>query len=94
MKKRLGIGVLVLSVVAIFIPFGSWITPIIALLSVFATGSGFRFGISAIIINMINLLTLSPHMWVIPVLLTILMTLQIIALIVLISRNKKTKKMV
>jgi hypothetical protein len=65
MQKGFGIAALVIAIIAIFIPlFGPWVTIISALLAALAYGSGFAFGISSIVINLINIFILSPTVWV------------------------------
>lgn len=92
MQKGLGIAALVFSILAIFMPFGMWLTVVVALLAMFAYGEGFGFGVAAIVINLINLLFLSPFIWIyfttIAILPIILIGVQIIALIFLIKKNK------
>ncbi len=94
MEKGLGIGSLVLAILAIFIPvIGIWLTIISATLAVFAVGTGFGLGIGAIIVNFINLLFLSPLVWAYlstaPIISIFLIGVQVVALIILIKRNKK-----
>jgi hypothetical protein len=65
MQKSLGITALVLAIVSIIIPFiGPWLTIIAGALAAFAYGPGFVLGLSAIIINLVNIFMLSPTVWI------------------------------
>lgn len=64
MQKSLGIAALVISIIAIFIPFlGTWLTVLVAGLAAFAAGAGFSLGIAGIVINIVHILFLSPLLW-------------------------------
>lgn len=64
MQKSLGIAALVLSIIAIFIPFlGTWLTVLVAALAAFAYGPGFSLGIAGIVINVFHIFFLSPLLW-------------------------------
>jgi len=64
MQKGLGIAALILAILSIFIPFiGTWMTILVAILAIFATGAGFGMGIAAIIINFVHIFFLSPLLW-------------------------------
>jgi hypothetical protein len=61
MQKGLGIAALVIAIIAIFIPlFGAYVTVISGVLAACAYGSGLAFGVSSIVINLINIFVLSP----------------------------------
>lgn len=65
MQKGLGISALVLAIVAIFLALiGPWLTLLVALLAAFSYGPGLSFGISSIVLNIINIIFLSPTVWV------------------------------
>lgn len=106
MQKALGIAALIVAIVSIFIPvFGPYITIISAILAAFSYGAGFTFGLSAIIINIINVFFLSPTVWIVMAanavaeaqgrsLLSvgiILFSAQAIAAVILFILHKKTK---
>lgn len=64
MQKSLGIAALVISIIAIFIPFlGTWLTILVAGLAAFAVGPGFSLGIAGIIVNIFHIFFLSPLLW-------------------------------
>jgi hypothetical protein len=68
MHKGLGIGALIVSIVAIFSPvIGIWLTVLAAILAAFAFGEGIAFGIASIVTNIVNLLFLSPSVWLLAV---------------------------
>jgi hypothetical protein len=107
MQKSFGIASLVIAIVSIFIPLiGPWLTIIAGALAAFAYGEGFVLGLSSIIINLINILFMSPSVWIVGGLAsfgaalegkslmslgTILLAVQIIALAALIVFNKTQK---
>lgn len=62
--KALGIIAMIFAVVAIFVPLvGPYLTIIGALLAAFAAGPGITFGAVAIGINILNVVFLSPSLW-------------------------------
>jgi len=99
MEKGLGIAALALAIMCVFIPvYGPWVTIIAALIAMFAIGPGFGMAIGAIVINLVNLLFLSPTTWLYlsnlgpgPVIPLIWLGAQVMGLIVLVLRNKKFK---
>ncbi len=65
MQKGFGFAALIIAFVAIFVPvFGPWITIVAASLAAFSYGQGLSFGIATIIINLVNIIFLSPSVWV------------------------------
>tara|TARA_B100000795_G_scaffold259205_1_gene233968 strand:+ start:74 stop:403 length:330 start_codon:yes stop_codon:yes gene_type:complete len=61
--KAFGISALVLSIVAIFIPImGVFIAGLSGFLAFFAAGKNLALGLSAVIINIVNILFLSPSL--------------------------------
>ena len=63
--KALGIIAMIFSIVAIFTPIiGPYLTFVCALLAAFSAGPGVTFGLVAIGINIINIVFLSPTLWV------------------------------
>lgn len=101
MQKGFGIAALVVSIIAFFVPLiGPWITILAGLLAIFAwTGTGFALAIAAVIVDFVNIF-LSPTVWIsaaASALATaetgrhfasiggILVTLQIVAVIVLLA---------
>ena len=108
MKKGLGITALVLSIIAFFTPvIGPWLTIIIALLAAFSYGDALGLGIAAILLNIVNIVFLSPSIWAHGALVStaaksvdgtdivffpwIVLGAQVIGLIVLIALHAKTK---
>lgn len=64
MQKGFGIAALVIAILAMFTPMlGTWLTVLVALLAVFAYGSGLGLGIASIIVNMFHILFFSPLLW-------------------------------
>lgn len=64
MQKSLGIAALVISIIAIFIPFlGTWMTVLVAALAAFAYGPGLSLAIAAIVIDIFHIFFLSPLLW-------------------------------
>lgn len=60
-SKGVAIAALIFAVVCIFIPvLGAYLTVVVAALAVFAGTRGFALGIASIIVNLINLIFLSP----------------------------------
>jgi hypothetical protein len=65
MNKGMGIAALVIAIVAIFIPVvGPWLTMLAGLLAVFAYGPGLALGIASIVLNVVNVLFMSPSVWI------------------------------
>lgn len=101
MQKALGITALVVSIIAIFTPvLGPWMTVVVAIMAVFSEGDGYTLGLSAIIINIVNLLILSPQFLGLlsgasgadgVVIALVMMASQVVALFFLVKRNKKYK---
>lgn len=97
MEKGFGIGALVLAIMATFVPLlGPWLTVVAALFAMFAYGPGFGMAVGALIVNLVNLLFLSPTTWIYlsgetqgsPVIPIIWIGAQVIGFIVLWKRNK------
>ncbi len=64
MQKGLGIAALVLSIIAMFVPFlGSWLTILVAVFAAFAYGPGLALAIAGIVIDLIHLFLFSPLLW-------------------------------
>lgn len=64
MQKALGIAALVIAIVAIFVPvYGPWVTVLAAGLAAFAFGPGFGLGLAAIILNVCNVIFMSPSIY-------------------------------
>lgn len=62
--KALGIIAMIFSIVSLFVPFGGpYLTVIVAVLAAFAAGEGVTYGSVAIGMNMVNILFLSPSLW-------------------------------
>lgn len=94
MQKGLGIAALVLSILAIFVPVaGPWLTVLVAVMAAFAYGPGLGMAVAAIIINIVNLIFLSPQVWAAlalnPAIALVLFGAQVAAMIVLIVLHKK-----
>jgi hypothetical protein len=63
-SKSFGISALCLSLISIFLPVvGPYITLLSGGLAAFSAGRGFSFGLSAIILNVVNILVLSPSVY-------------------------------
>lgn len=64
--KALGIVAMILAIVSIFVPVvGPYLTLICALLAAFAAGEGLTFAIVAIVLNILNVVLLSPSLMVV-----------------------------
>ena len=64
MSKALAIVALILSILCIFIPlYGPWLSIVSAGLAAFAAGPGFGIGLAAVILNIIDVLFLSPSIY-------------------------------
>ena len=62
--KALGIIAMILAIVSIFVPvMGPYLTVISASLAAFSAGPGLTFGAVAIGVNILNVLFLSPSLW-------------------------------
>ena len=108
MQKGFGFAALIIAFVAIFVPlFGPWMTILAAGLAAFAYGPGLPFGVATLILDTINILFLSPSLWVAqavlsigaaethqhaPVLPYVLLGAQGLAVIVLIVLHQRFKK--
>ncbi len=63
--KALGIVAMILAIIDIFIPvIGVYLTVLAALFAAFAAGEGLVFAAVAILLNLVNLVFLSPSLWV------------------------------
>jgi len=103
MQKGLGIAALVISILAVSIPvFGPWFTILAAFLAAFAYGPGLGFAVATIIIDVVNILFLSPTVWMDTAMMAkgvgrghgqvfIFLGSQLVALIVLIVLHKRRK---
>ncbi len=61
----LGITAMIIAIVAIFVPIvGPYLTLLCALMAAFAGGRGLTFGIVAILLSTINIIFLSPSLWI------------------------------
>lgn len=64
--KALGITALVVCGLAIIVPvIGPWLTIVSALLAAFAAGPGLIFAVIAILLNVVNIIFLSPSLWLV-----------------------------
>lgn len=64
MMKALGITAMIFAIIAILVPIvGPYLTLVCALLAAFAAGPGLTFGIVAILLNLLNVIFLSPSLW-------------------------------
>ena len=62
--KALGITAMIFAIVAIFVPIiGPYLTLVCALLAAFSGGRGLTYGAVAILVNMLNVIFLSPSLW-------------------------------
>lgn len=62
--QALGLAALLLSLVMIFLPvMGAYGTPLPGLMAAMAFGRGFTMGMAALLINLVNVLFLSPILW-------------------------------
>ena len=63
--KALGITAMIFAIVAIFVPVvGPYLTLVCALLAAFAGGHGLTYGVVAILVNILNVIFLSPSLWI------------------------------
>ena len=98
--RQLGIIALVLSILSVVIPLiGAYLTIVCAILIAFSTKEGFIFGILAFVINIINIIFLSPSLWITSIISLgsfgmFCILAQIIGLAILIVLNNKTKKII
>jgi hypothetical protein len=61
--KAFGIASLALSIIAVITPFlGAFISGLSGALAFFSAGQGTTLGLSAVIINLVNILLLSPSL--------------------------------
>jgi hypothetical protein len=64
MQKGLGIAALVLSILAMFIPFvGTWLTILVGIMAAFAYGPAIGLAIASLILNVVHIFFLSPLLW-------------------------------
>lgn len=62
--KALGITAMIFAIISIFVPFvGPYLTIVGALLAAFSAGPGITFGTVAILVNLLNVIFLSPSLW-------------------------------
>lgn len=93
-NKSFGVAAIIIAVLAIFVPvFGPWMSILVAGLAVLATGTGFAMGLAAIILSAINVMMLSPSIWLAASaghsFGTFLVIVQVVAAGVLFVKNKK-----
>ena len=63
--KALGITAMIFAIVAIFVPLaGPYLTLVGAVLAAFGGGAGLTFSVVAILVNILNVVFLSPSLWV------------------------------
>ena len=63
--KALGITAMIIAVLSIFIPLGGvYLTIVSALIAAFAAGPGLTFAGVALLINLFNLVFMSPTLWI------------------------------
>lgn len=63
--KALGITAMILAVMSVFVPImGVYLTIVSALIAAFAAGPGLTFAAVAILVNLINLVFMSPTLWI------------------------------
>jgi hypothetical protein len=97
MQKSFGISSLVVAIISIFIPvYGVYLTLISGALAAFSYSKGFPLGLSAIIINIINIFFASPSLDMLTAMSghgmsirTFYIVAQVIALSILVMINKK-----
>ena len=59
--KAFGIAALVISIIAIFVPLlGALLAGVAGVLAIFAAGQGTTLGLAAVLINLVNIVFLSP----------------------------------
>lgn len=64
--KALGIIAMIFAIIAVFVPvIGPYLTIVCALLAAFAAGPGITFGAVAIGVNILNVMFLSPSLWIV-----------------------------
>ena len=64
--KAFGIIALVVAILSIFIPLvGIYLPILVAILAIFSAGEGYTLGASAIGINLVNIIFLSPLLWIV-----------------------------
>ena len=102
--KALGITSMIIAIIAIFIPIiGVYLTVICAILAAIAAGPGLTYGVVAILVNTINLVFMSPSLWLTEVAAAsatgefagmgaVLIGVQVVALVILIALNMYLKK--
>lgn len=63
--KAMGITAMIVAVMSVFVPIvGVYLTIVSALIAAFAAGPGLTFAAVAILINLINLVFMSPSLWI------------------------------
>ena len=63
--KALGIISMVFAIISIFVPvIGPYLTVVCAFIIAFSAGPGLTFGLVAIGINLLNVIFLSPSLWI------------------------------
>jgi hypothetical protein len=63
MQRDLGIAALAFAIVAIFTPFGAWLTIFVAFMAAFAYGEALRLGIASIAVNLAHIVFFSQRLW-------------------------------
>ena len=102
--KALGITAMIIAIVSMFIPVaGVFMTVVAAILAAFAAGPGITFAGVALLLNVINLVFMSPLLWAVQVgsnmegkigIGVFLVAAQVIAAIVLVVVHKAKMKKV
>lgn len=63
--KALGITAMIVAIVSIFMPLvGVYMTVVAGILAAFAAGPGITFAGVAIMVNLVNLVFMSPSLWI------------------------------
>ncbi len=63
--KALGITAMIVAIVSIFMPIiGVYLTIVSAILAAFAAGPGITFAGVALLVNLVNLVFMSPSLWI------------------------------
>lgn len=64
--KAIGITAMIVAIVSIFMPIiGVYLTIVSAILAAFAAGPGITFAGVALLVNIINLVFMSPSLWIV-----------------------------
>ena len=62
--KALGLSALIIAIIAVFVPvFGPYLTVLSAFLAAFAAGPGRKFATLGLTLNAVNVIVLSPSVW-------------------------------